>query len=208
MVFYSSFAKAIKRLPESEQLKAFWSIVNYGIFDEQPEEDGLHMVVFDMAKDQIDANIKRRECGSSGGRPKKEQVTESENHRLSEKETIGYEDEKPNVNVNVNDNVNVNANANKKYTCVFERIWEAYPRKKEKAAAYKAYKARLSDGFSEDELEKAVKYYAEECEKNKTEQKYIKHGATFFGANTLFMDYLKKDEEVNTDESSSSVRLW
>ena len=66
MVFYSSFAKAIKRLPESEQLKAFWSIVNYGIFDEQPEEDGLHMVVFDMAKDQIDANVKRRESGSYG----------------------------------------------------------------------------------------------------------------------------------------------
>lgn len=92
----------------------------------------------------------------------------------------------------------------------FERIWKAYPRKKEKAAAYKAFKARLSDGFSEDELEKAVKYYAEECKKNKTEEKYIKHGATFFGPSTPFLDYLKdQQKEVSGDyESSVSVRLW
>lgn len=29
MVFYSSFASAIKRLPPDEQLKALWSILDY-----------------------------------------------------------------------------------------------------------------------------------------------------------------------------------
>ena len=73
----------------------------------------------------------------------------------------------------------------------FEQIWKAYPRKKEKAAAYKVYKARLSDGFSEDELETAVKRYADECKKLHTEERYIKHAATFLGPNTPFVDYLK-----------------
>lgn len=53
MVFYSSFSKAIKRLPEDEQLKALWSIIDYGIDGKEPEGDGLFMVAFDMAKPQI-----------------------------------------------------------------------------------------------------------------------------------------------------------
>lgn len=60
MVFYSSFASAIKRLPPDEQLKALWSILDYGLDEKEPEEDGLFMMIFDMAKPQIDANIKRK----------------------------------------------------------------------------------------------------------------------------------------------------
>lgn len=192
MVFYSSFSKAIKRLPEDEQLKALWSIIDYGIDGKEPEGDGLFMVAFDMAKPQIDANIKRKENGLKGGR-KKTNGYADEKPMVLENETNGYADEKPNVNVNVNanDNVNVNDNENvKTYTCAFESLWTAYPRKKEKAKAYKCYKARLADGFSEDELETAVKRYADECKINHTEEKYIKLGATFLGPNTPFTDYL------------------
>lgn len=79
---------------------------------------------------------------------------------------------------------------NNKYTCVFEQLWSAYPRRKEKAKAYKCYQARLSDGFSEDELLLAVKRYAHECEVKETEEQFIKHAATFLGPNTPFLDYL------------------
>ena len=73
--------------------------------------------------------------------------------------------------------------------------------------AYKAYKARLNDGFSEDELITAVKRYAEECRRQRTEERYIKHCSTFLGVNTPFMDYLKKEED-DEPENSCSVRLW
>lgn len=75
----------------------------------------------------------------------------------------------------------------------FEEIWKVYPRKKEKAKAYKAYNARLKDGFSEDELETAVKRYARECELLGTQEQFVKHAATFFGPDTSFDDYLKTD---------------
>lgn len=110
LVFYRSFSKAIKRLPEADQLKALWAIIDYGLDGTEPEEDGLYMVAYEMAKPQIDANIKRKINGSKGGRPsetngyekEKPMVIETENHRLSETETNGYEVEKPNVNENVN----------------------------------------------------------------------------------------------------------
>lgn len=212
MVFYSSFSKAIKRLPEDEQLKALWSIIDYGIDGKEPEGDGLFMVAFDMAKPQIDANIKRKENGFKGGR-KKTNGYADEKPMVLENETNGYENEKPNVNDNVNVNVNDNVNV-KTYTCAFESLWAAYPRKKEKAKAYKCYKARLADGFSEDELETAVKRYADECKINHTEEKYIKLGATFLGPNTPFTDYLgdwkppENEVKANEPEDTCSVRLW
>nr|DAT57146.1 MAG TPA: hypothetical protein [Caudoviricetes sp.] len=87
LIFYSSFAKAIKRLPDAEQLKALWAIIDYGLDDAEPEDDGgTYMSIFDMAKPQIDANIKRKADGAKGGRPAKHAYTE---------ETIGYEEEKP-----------------------------------------------------------------------------------------------------------------
>lgn len=79
-----------------------------------------------------------------------------------------------------------------KYTCAFETLWSVYPRKKEKSKAYGCYKARLADGFSEDELITAVKRYADECKRERTDDRYIKLGATFLGPNTPFMDYLER----------------
>lgn len=107
MVFYSSFAEAIKLMPKEQQLEALWAIIDYGLDDTAPDQNANAMakVIFQMAKPQIDANVKRKANGMMGGRPKnngcedeKPMVIESENHRL--------ETEKPNVNVNVNDNVN------------------------------------------------------------------------------------------------------
>lgn len=85
-----------------------------------------------------------------------------------------------------------NKNVNKKiYTCAFEDFWKAYPRKKDKGNAFKKFNARLNSGFSEVELIEAAKNYADECQQNRTETKYIKHPATFLSDSTPFVDYLK-----------------
>lgn len=84
------------------------------------------------------------------------------------------------------------------YTACFETFWDSYPRKKEKAKAYKCYQARLKEGYSEQEMLTACKNYAEECTKNKTEERYIKLCATFLGCNTPFVDYLKKEQKNDT----------
>lgn len=95
------------------------------------------------------------------------------------------------------------------YCSSFEEFWTLYPRKKEKAKASRAYQARLRDGFSEAELLSAAKQYAEECKKDRREEKYIKLGATFLGPATPFVDYLQKEEVIHDEsESNSSTRLW
>lgn len=90
------------------------------------------------------------------------------------------------------------------YSVHFEEFWKVYPRKKEKAKAHKCYLARLKDGFSEEELLAAAQRYAEECREKHTEERYIKHGATFLSANTPFVDYLPKQEEQKKNTPASA----
>ena len=85
------------------------------------------------------------------------------------------------------------------YTTDFEELWEAYPRKADKGQAYKKYKARLEDGFSHEQLYEAVKNYAAQCKKQRTETMYIKHGKTFLGESTPFLDYLPKDKPAQSE---------
>ena len=98
-----------------------------------------------------------------------------------------------------------------KYSRHFEEFWGVYPRKSEKAKAYKAYCARLKDGFSEAELMAAATAYSSECKKDGREQKYIKMGATFLSASTPFTDYLSNYSEkggmANGTQSASSFKL-
>lgn len=94
-----------------------------------------------------------------------------------------------------------------KYNMCFERFWSAYPRKKEKAKAYKCYLTRLKDGFSEDELLQAAVNYAAECKKQGTDERYIKLAATFIGANTPFVDWIEKEGVKSGTLSESSFKL-
>ena len=80
-----------------------------------------------------------------------------------------------NVNVNVNDNVLL-----KQQTNTFEQCWAEYPRRIGKKAAFKHYCASVKTKEDAEACLMAVRNYLDELEQNKTEEKFIKHGSTFF----------------------------
>lgn len=128
LIFYQSFARAIKKLPESEQLKALWSIIDYALEDKEPDGDGMYMVVYEMAKPQIDANVERKRNGSRGGRPPKPPEKPKEQKKPVEpvkkkesppyQEIIDYLNEKAGKKFKVNDKTktHINARVNDGYT--------------------------------------------------------------------------------------------
>lgn len=79
----------------------------------------------------------------------------------------------------------------------FEDFWEEYPRKVGKGEAYRKYKARLNDGWSEHELLVAAKNYAAKCMRERTEKQYIKHAKTFLSDATPFTDFIPKNVSSN-----------
>ena len=198
VVFYRSFYDAIKNIPEADQLKVYTAIMEYAMNDVQPEIDGIALAIFLLVKPQIDANNKRYE---NGKKPKVNQAVSKSEAKCKQNTS------KSEANVNVKENEKENVNVKEKdktYSCAFEELYKVYPRKKEKPAAYKAYKATLNKGFSEDELMTAVKRYAEECKKEQRDSRYIKLCSTFLGPNTPFMDYL--GEENGNDSGGKTTK--
>jgi hypothetical protein len=218
-VIYTDYMEQVELLTMEQRGILFTSIMAYASEKELPDMDGMTKMAFSFIKATMDRDMekyrqtveKRKEAGKLGGRPKADGSSEKQSKA---KKANGFSEKQDKAkkpdNDSVNDNDNVNVNDKKTYTCAFEALWDAYPRKKEKAMAYKQYLARLNNGFSEDELMTAVKRYAEECRKNKTEQRYIKQGATFLGPNTPFEDYLRGDVTVgkpgrNTEPDETDI---
>lgn len=75
------------------------------------------------------------------------------------------------------------------YPPEFEVFWQAYPkeRRKEKKAAYRAWKARLNAGAKPEQLVTAARLYAQEC-KGKT-PRFIKLAKTFLGSDCHWEEY-------------------
>ena len=69
VVFYRSFWEAIKQLPEKERLESLTAILEYGLDEIEPKSAGVASAMFLMAKPQIDANNRRYQNGTKGGRP-------------------------------------------------------------------------------------------------------------------------------------------
>lgn len=69
MIFYKSFQEALKNLPADIRLECYDAIFSYGLDGEEPELTGVSAAIFALVKPQIDANNKRRDNGSKGGRP-------------------------------------------------------------------------------------------------------------------------------------------
>lgn len=86
------------------------------------------------------------------------------------------------------------------YTPEFEEFWTLYPRKVEKENAFKKYKTRLKEGYTDEQLTQAAKNYRATCEAEHTETRFIKHPKTFLSDTKPFMDYLEHDtqERQNT----------
>ena len=68
----SPFLEAIKQLPEKERLESLTAILEYGLDEIEPKSAGVASAMFLMAKPQIDANNRRYQNGTKGGRPTEE----------------------------------------------------------------------------------------------------------------------------------------
>lgn len=102
------------------------------------------------------------------------------------------------VSCNANDVFNSISISNsiKTYTPKFENLWGYYPRKIEKKAAFKKYKATLKKGVTEEDLLTATMNYAKAMAGK--EMQHIKHGSTFFGPTEPWREWIAgKPEDFN-----------
>lgn len=76
----------------------------------------------------------------------------------------------------------------------FSVWWKQYPKKLEKKDAIKAYEHNIKEGATHEEMLTALRNYCIKLSYDKTEEKYIKHPATFLRAER-WRDYLSMPTE-------------
>ena len=69
-VFYDSFYKAMSYLDDKEKIQYIEAICKYSLYGITIDMDLKIEAMFALIKPQIDANIKKRENGKKGGRPR------------------------------------------------------------------------------------------------------------------------------------------
>lgn len=97
--YYKSFAEGLKPLNDETYRRLSDALINYALYDEAPDLEGLEMTVFQSWKANIDASNRRKDNGKNGGRPKTEKNrTETENNRTKPKITEGKPNKKEKEN--------------------------------------------------------------------------------------------------------------
>ncbi|EGH9933081.1 helix-turn-helix domain-containing protein [Salmonella enterica] len=118
--------------------------------------------------------------GSAGAAPRISHSFEPVNESVIEPKYNGSSDNDPEKNRSSKEN----------YSNEFETAWQAYPKRaggNSKAAAYKAWKARLKDGVKPDDMLAGVKRYAAYVKvTGSTGTQFVKQTATFFGPDRHF----------------------
>lgn len=96
--------------------------------------------------------------------------------------------------------------AGSEYSEEFETLWKAYPKTIGKKATHTKYLATLKKGADHPSLLSATLAYAKR--KEGTEERYIQNGATFFGPQEPWRDYVTQPVVAPSGDTLEASSLW
>lgn len=157
-VFYRSFAEALAALEPETRLNCYDAITDYALNGGEIELSGVELAVFKLIKPQIDANNRRYQNGTKGGRPKTEIKPNNNQNKTKMKPNQNQTETKQEPNVNVNVNVNDNdkdINSLHKVVNMYNEICISFPKvTRISEQRKKAINARLKK-YTVDDLKRA-----------------------------------------------------
>lgn len=108
---------------------------------------------------------------------------------------------------NVINNITMQKKSSPNYSEDFIAFWGTYPKKEGKSEAFKTWQKLLKEGFPPSQLIEAGKRYANQCERDQTERKFIKKGVNFL-RHRAFEDYLHEPEPEEDPTKKTLARLY
>jgi hypothetical protein len=186
IIIYRSFYDAIKELEPTHQAEVWRAVFEYGLNKNEVDLSGLPSIIFKLIKPQLDANIRKYENGTKGGRPKKQSETkEKPKNNLNETKA------EPNVNDNENDNKNDNHNTN--YNNDFIGVWSLYGKVGNKTTSMAKYN-RLTKKEKQAIEEHIPLYIKNHVDNDK--QDFIPHFTTYLNQRRWEDDLPYKSKEI------------
>ena len=129
-------------------------------------------------------------------------IDEKINSPIDEKINHPIDEKIKENNTSIN-NTSMNNNTLKELENDFEELWKLYPRKRGKTAAFKHYKKAIKEGATNEEIRQGILNLIEDIRKNKTEDRFIPYGSTFF-CEKSWKDDMKVDTPQRTYGSNKT----
>ena len=187
IIIYRSFYDAIKELEPMHQAEVWKAVFEYGLNKNEVDLSGLPSIIFKLIKPQLDANIRKYENGTKGGRPKKQSETkEKPNNNLNETKT------KANVNDNGNDNNNVKDNANDNSD--FSIVWSLYGKVGNRSTSMAKYNKLTKT--EKEAIEKHIPLYIKN-HKDNDKLEFVPHFTTYLNQRRWEDDLPYKSKEIH-----------
>lgn len=109
-----------------------------------------------------------------------------------------------NINNNIKENIKRKSEEDLKQD--FENLWKLYPRKRGKEKAYNAYKRAVKAGATNEEIRQGILNLIEDIRKNRTEERFIPYGSTFFNGKS-WTDDMKTETNQRTCGDNKSAEF-
>lgn len=87
----------------------------------------------------------------------------------------------------------------------FENLWKEYPRKIGKQKAFNQYKKYIKEGITYEEIMLGIIKYKEYIEIEKIEERFIKHGATWFNNKGWEDEYIFVKRKATTKDIANKI---
>lgn len=139
-------------------------------------------------EDPIDEKIKGIDQKINRG------IDEKINHPIDEK----IKENNTSINnTSINNKENIKRKSEEDLKQDFEELWKLYPRKRGKEKAYNAYKRAVKAGATNEEIRQGILNLIEDIRKNRTEERFIPYGSTFFNGKS-WTDDMKTETNQRT----------
>lgn len=231
-IFYKSFYEAIKSTPKESQLEAYNAIFEYAFNGTSPEpSDGTARAMFILMKPNIDSAASRYranvENGRKGGRPKGNQNTQEQSENSQKKpkqnpiETQNKPTPKPKQNLNKDKDrdrdkeidkekeYNIPPLSPKGGECAqrFEQFYSAYPKKKSKQQAQKAFAKLNPDVPLLNVMLTALEKQKQSDEWHRDNGQYIPYPASWINGRRWEDEATQQLRQSNTDDTYTPEEL-
>ena len=87
----------------------------------------------------------------------------------------------------------------------FEALWKLYPRKQGKKKALEYYQKARKNGTTFEEVKQGIEAYVAYIQAEKTEEKYIKHGSTFFSEQAWQDEWVSRKHTSTFAEEADDI---
>lgn len=214
----------INMLTDEQSGKLFKAIFEYVDSGAEPDFSELALaILFSIFKSQIDANTEKyaKVCERRSENQKKrwekqremqhgtkdtnvyndiqqytkstETVTETENNK---EETVAEQEPETKP-----------AKKKQDFSAEFDEVWNLYPKKQGKKQAGKAYEKARKAGVEKETIINGIQAYCENIREKNIDQKYIKHGSTWFNQE-CWNDVYDMQKQQNQDEPDLYEQIW